>query len=97
MHDILIKKIVKSDIEKELMNIGFDKSYTHIAKNKFDYINIKIFDLNCAQANIIKQTALSVGADCGTHRDVITGKIENSSCILGGSVAQLILKLIELK
>lgn len=90
MHDFLIKKIVNSDIEKELMNIGFDKSYTHIAKNKFDYINIKIFDLNCAQANIIKQTALSVGADCGTHRDVITGKIENSSCILGGSVAQLL-------
>lgn len=89
MHDFLIKKIVNSDIEKELMNIGFDKSYTHIAKNKFDYINIKIFDLNCAQANIIKQTALSVGADCATHREVITGKIESSNCIIGGSFSQI--------
>ena len=89
MHDFLIKKIVNSDIEKELMNIGFDKSYTHIAKNKFDYINIKIFDLNCAQANIIKQTALSVGADCATHREVITGKIDRSNCIIGGSFSQI--------
>ncbi len=89
MHDFLIKKIVNSDIEKELMNIGFDKSYTHIAKNKFNYINIKIFDLNCAQANIIKQTALSVGADCATHREVITGKIESSNCIIGGSFSQI--------
>ena len=89
MHDFLIKKIVNSDIEKELMNIGFDKSYTHIAKNKFNYINIKIFGLNCAQANIIKQTALSVGADCATHREVITGKIESSNCIIGGSFSQI--------
>ena len=89
MHDFLIKKIANSDIEKELINIGFDKSYTHIAKNKFNYINIKIFGLNCAQANIIKQTALSVGADCATHREVITGKIDRSNCIIGGSFSQI--------
>ena len=46
--------------------------------------------MTVAQANILKQTALSVGADCGTHREVITGKIETSSCILGGSVSQLL-------
>ncbi len=89
MHDFLVKKLANSDIEKELINIGFDKSYTHIAKNKFNYINIKIFGLNCAQANIIKQTALSVGADCATHREVITGKIDRSNCIIGGSFSQI--------
>ena len=73
----------------ELTNIGFDKSYVHRAKDKFEYKNFKIYNLTCAQANIIKQTALTVGADCGTHREVITGKIEQSDCILGGSVSQL--------
>ncbi|MBR6722014.1 dihydropteroate synthase [bacterium] len=89
MHDFLLKELSNTDIEKELENIGFDKSYRHKAKDKFTYKNYKIFDLTVAQANIIKQTALSVGADCATHREVITGKIEKSSCILGGSISQL--------
>ncbi|MBO5384814.1 dihydropteroate synthase [bacterium] len=89
MHDFLLKEITNTDIEKELEIIGFDKSYRHKAKNKFEYKNFKIFDLTVAQANIIKQTALSIGADCATHREVITGKIEKSSCILGGSISQL--------
>lgn len=89
MHDFLIKEISNSDIEKELVKIGFDKTYTNKAKDKFEYKNFKIFNLNCAQANILKQTALTVGADCGTHREVITGKIEKSCVILGGSISQL--------
>lgn len=89
MHDFLVKKLSNTNIEQELINIGFDKTYTHTAKDKFEYINFKIFNLTPAQANIIKQTAISVGADCGTHREVITGKIENSNCILGGSLSQI--------
>lgn len=89
MHDFLVKKLSNTNIEQELINIGFDKTYTHTAKDKFEYINFKIFNLTPAQANIIKQTAISVGADCGTHREVITGKIKNSNCILGGSLSQI--------
>ena len=90
MHDFLIKEISNTNIEKELENIGFDKTYTRFAKDKFVYKNFKIYDLTPAQANILKQTAISVGADCGTHREVITGKIEKSNCILGGSISQII-------
>ena len=90
MHDFLIKEISNTNIEKELENIGFDKTYTHFAKDKFVYKNFKIYDLTPAQANILKQTAISVGADCGTHREVITGKIEKSNCVLGGSISQII-------
>lgn len=89
MHDFLLKELHNTNIEKELADIGFDKTYTNKAKNKFEYKTFKIFNLTVAQANILKQTALSVGADCGTHREVITGKIEKSSCILGGSLSQL--------
>ena len=89
MHDFILREIKKTNIENELKKIGFDKSYTHKAKEKFEYKNIKIYSLKPAMANIIKQTSLSVGCDCATHREVITGKIENSDCILGGSISQI--------
>ena len=56
---------------------------------KFEYKNIKIYSLTPAQANILKQTAISAGCDCATHREVITGKAELSDCMLGGSISQL--------
>lgn len=89
MHDFILREIKNTDIEKEIKNIGFDKSYTYKAKEKFEYKNIKIYSLSPAMANILKQTAISVGCDCATHREVITGKIESSNCILGGSISQI--------
>ncbi len=89
MSEFILKEILSDDIEFEVKNIGFDKSYVHRAVEKFRYKNIKIYDVTPAQANIIKQTALTVGADCATHREVITGKIEKSDCIIGGSFSQI--------
>lgn len=89
MHDFLIKEIHNTDIKQELLNIGFDKGYSRFATSKYNYVNLKIFDLSVPQANILKQSALSVGADCATHRDVITGKAELTACILGGSLSQI--------
>jgi len=51
--------------------------------------------LTIPQANILKQTAISVGADCAVHRETITAKIDKTDCILGGSFSQL--KKIALK
>ena len=89
MHDFVLREIKDTNIEDELIKIGFDKSYSHKAVEKYDYKNIKIYSLTPAQANIVKQTALSVGCDCATHREVITGKVELSDCILGGSVSEI--------
>ena len=85
MRKFILKDI--TDVRAELDSIGFCKGYD--ASDKYLYRNIKIFDISPAQGNILKQTALSVGCDCAVHRDVITGKIERSDCILGGSVSQL--------
>lgn len=90
MQDFILKEIVTDKIVEELEKIGFDKSYRERAQAKFRYKNIKIYSLNTAQANILKQTALSVGADCATHRETITGKTETTDCILGGSVSSLL-------
>lgn len=76
--------------EKELKKIGFDKTYLRQGALKHNFRTIKICDINCAQANIIKQTALTTGTDCAVHREVITGKVDISDCILSGSVSQLV-------
>lgn len=88
--DAFIIKTINSDIESELNNIGFDKTYVKKGVEKFYYKNFKIFDLTLPQANILKQTAISVGADCAVHRETITCKIEKTDCLLGGSISQLL-------
>ncbi len=88
MSDFIVKE-VSNDIINELENIGFDSGYKNVARNKFEYKNFKIFSLSLAQANILKQTALSFGADCAVHRDVVIGKAEKTDCIIGGSKSQL--------
>ena len=75
--------------EKDLNDIGFDKTYIKNAVNKHRFKTVKIHNLTCAQANILKQTALTSGTDCAVHREVITGKVELSDCILSGSISQL--------
>lgn len=86
---MFIKKIVTENIDSELCAVGYDSSHVFKAKEKFEYLNLKVFELTCAQANILKQTALSVGADCATNKNVIISNIEISDCVLGGSIAQL--------
>lgn len=89
MHDFILRELKTNNILEELNAIGFDKSYANRACEKYDYKNIKIFGLSAAQANILKQTALSFGADCATPRGAITGQMEKGNCILGGSTAEL--------
>ena len=89
MDKFLIKSLSNADIENEIISVGYDKSYAFKGADKFRYRNFKIFGVSCAQANILKQLALSVGADCATNKDVITAKAEKSDCILGGNFSQL--------
>ena len=89
MQKFIIKELVTSNIEPELEKIGFDIAYRAKASDKFCYKTLKIFDLTLPQANILKQTALSFGADCGVHRDVLVANIEKTDVILGGSISQL--------
>ena len=89
MNDFLIKELVTDDFLSELESIDFDSSYAKQVVDKYNYKNIKVFGLNAAQANILKQTALSVGTDCATPRETITGNIIKADCILGGSISQL--------
>ena len=64
MHDFILKEICNANMPDELSSIGFDNIYVNKASDKYEYKNIKIYSLTIPQANILKQTALSVGADC---------------------------------
>ncbi len=90
MENFKLKELVTQDIEHELEKIGFDSSYIKKAADKYRYKTIKIFDLSIAQANILKQTALTVGADCAVNREILTAKKLTTDTILGGSYSQLI-------
>lgn len=89
MQKFILKPLVVENIESELEKIGFDIAYRSKASEKYKYKTFKIFDLTLPQANILKQTALSLGADCAVHRDVLTSNIEKTDAILGGSYSQL--------
>lgn len=89
MGNFLIREIKSEEILSELSTIKFDSGYAPRMVDKFKYKTFKIYGLNAPQANILKQLALSVGADCATPRNTITGNIESADCILGGSVSQL--------
>lgn len=90
MSEFILKEIINADMPHELEKIGFEKTYIYKAVDKFNYHNIKIYNLTPAQANILKQTALATGADCATHREVITAQTEKSDCILGASTSQIL-------
>ena len=90
MENFKLKELVTQDIEHELEKIGFDSSYIKKAADKYRYKTIKIFDLSIAQANILKQTALTFGADCAVNREILTAKKLKTDTILGGSYSQLI-------
>lgn len=89
MQDFVLRELNNINEEEELARIGFDSSYAFRAADKLDFKLIKVYSLTPAQANILKQTAISAGADCMTHREVITGKIEKSDVIITAAVSEL--------
>ncbi|MHB1696876.1 MAG: dihydropteroate synthase [bacterium] len=73
----------------ELSNIGVSGTGRIIMGDKLKYIIIKLKNINSTALNILKQEALSIGAELANHRDVITGKIAVSDSILFGTPVQL--------
>lgn len=87
--DFYIRKITPESAEKVIQDIGFDKSYIRQALSKYKFNLYKIHNLTCPQAAIIKQLALSAGADAALHREVITCKIDKTDILIGCTDSQL--------
>lgn len=71
-----------SDLQRELSRIGVDPRAWEIFARKARIVPIKLTGLSLATANILKQTALMAGADCAIHRQVISGKVPQTHCII---------------
>jgi dihydropteroate synthase len=50
---------------------------------------IHIDRISCIAANILKQEMLSLGADAALPRDVLTGKLKSTPCVLIASLSQI--------
>lgn len=87
--ELYIRKITPESAEKVIQEIGFDKSYLKQALSKYKFNLYKIPNLTCPQASIIKQIALSIGADAAIHREVLVCKIDKSDILIGCTDSQL--------
>jgi dihydropteroate synthase len=85
--EILIKKL-NIDIEKELNDINFSKEYIQQTKEKYENISLKIKNLKSYEANILKQTCLSIGFDASINRNAVTCKSEFSDALISGNKRQ---------
>jgi len=58
---------------KELKKIGIDRNAYSVFVNKADYKIVKFEELSCAQAHVLKQTALVCGADLAIPKTAYYG------------------------
>ncbi len=84
-----VRRILPKNIKDEIQKTGFSPSYLDFGILKHQFLNIKIYNLKPEAATILKQTALSLGADVAVHRGVLDHSIQKSDVILSGSIAQI--------
>jgi dihydropteroate synthase len=85
-------RILKLRNEQEALEsikqIGVYPESFRFLKPKSFYLTIKLGKLSSAACNIIKQEMLSLGADAAVAKDVISGKVKFSDCLLFGNISQ---------
>ncbi len=84
----MILSITNDVLVTELNKIGVHPASVEIFKKRAVIEPIKIFNMRMPAANILKQEAISAGADCAIHCGCVTGCIEYSDVLLLGSRKQ---------
>jgi dihydropteroate synthase len=79
----------REDGRVELERVGVDPIAIPILLAKQRTYAVSIDDLPCSTVNILKQTALALGADCAMHRDVIRGRRRRSRVVVFANRRQL--------
>ncbi|ADL41573.1 hypothetical protein COB47_0217 [Caldicellulosiruptor obsidiansis OB47] len=84
--------LVENNIEKlkkYIEKVGPDMYAKEYLLRKMVYLHIYIEDLTPTQANIIKQTMLSIGSDAVVNKGSIDHSVQKSDCLVFGNVLQL--------
>lgn len=84
----MILRISNSALVTELKNIGVHPGSIAIFEKRAEIEPIKITNVRMPAANILKQEAISSGADCAIHCGCVTGAVEYSDVLLLGSRKQ---------
>jgi len=77
------------DIKKYLRNLGVDGGGVNILASKAKVHLIAIKDLHVGAANILKQDALSIGADLAVPRGTVIAKSPRVDCLLIATTKEL--------
>lgn len=77
------------NIEKYLKELGVDGGGVGILSSKATHHTVYIRDLHVGAANILKQDALSIGADLAVPRGTVVAKTPYVDCILIATTKQL--------
>jgi hypothetical protein len=83
---------VENNIEKlrnYIEKVGPDRYAKEYLLKKMVYLHIYIEDLTPTQANIIKQTMLSIGTDAVVNKGSIDHSVQKSDCLVFGNLLQL--------
>lgn len=84
----ILQVLDKSDLLRIFSDIKVDAYGVEIMQPKADNFLIKINSVSSIAANILKQEMLSLGGDAAVSRDVLTGKVKNTDCLLIGNLCQ---------
>lgn len=79
----------RADLERELERVGVDAAAWSIFAGKNRLLTVKLGKVSVATANMVKQLALTVGADCAVHRSAISGRVRQTEAVLFGTRRQL--------
>jgi dihydropteroate synthase len=79
----------QSEAKDELKKIGVYFESLKYMCPKLETICIKLKDINSAACNILKQEMLSAGGDVAVSKEVITGRVKKSDCLVIGTPAQI--------
>lgn len=74
---------------KEISTTDPDEAAINILTEKTLYLNVKIKGVSAPACNILKQTAISVGADASIPKNALTGKGKDLSVILSGNLREI--------
>jgi len=75
----------ESDWRRELELVGADQGAWQRLCGKSSVLALKLFDLSCPGANILKQAMLSAGADAMVTREAVTCRADRSDALVAGT------------
>lgn len=71
-----------------MRDIGVDSGGIEIMSPKAEICLVRVNGVGIFAANILKQEALSLGADTAVSKDTLTGKVKYTDCLIMGNLAQ---------